>query len=72
MISIVQDDKSELRIPLRNQIQSPTFVCIPIAFQAVNVYSHIIHGTSSMPILIEVRNKAEKKENYISIRFSDL
>lgn len=54
-----------LRIPLRNHVQSPTFVCIPIAFQAANVYTRIIHRTSS--ILIQVRDKVEKKENYISI-----
>lgn len=56
---------SHLRIPLRNHVQSPTFVCIRIAFQAANVYTRIIHRTSS--ILIQVRDKVEKKENYISI-----
>lgn len=56
---------NHLRIPLRNHVQSPTFVCIPIAFQAANVYTRIIHRTSS--ILIQVRDKVEKKENYISI-----
>lgn len=69
MISIVQD--WQVTWEFYWEIQSPTFVCIPIAFQAANVYTHIIR-TSSMPILIEVRNKIEKKENYISIRFSDL
>lgn len=56
---------SHLRIPLRNHVQLPTFVCIRIAFQAANVYTRIIHRTSS--ILIQVRDKVEKKENYISI-----